>query len=76
LLLFKNIRLFFLGSDDFPAEAKLAAARALNDTLENGWQGFEIGARFPLESIAEAHEAVEEGKVTGRVVLSVGSEES
>jgi NADPH2:quinone reductase len=76
LLLFKNIRLFFLGSDDFPAEAKLAAARALNDTLESGWQGFEIGARFPLELIAEAHEAVEEGKVTGRVVLSVRSEES
>lgn len=25
-LVFKNIRLFFLGSDDFPAEAKTAAA--------------------------------------------------
>jgi NADPH:quinone reductase len=75
LLLFKNIRLFFLGSDDFSVEAKLAAARALNDALESGWPGFEIGARFPLESIAEAHEAVEEGKVSGRVVLSVGAEE-
>jgi NADPH2:quinone reductase len=75
-LLFKNIRLFLVGSDDFPAEARLAAARALNDTLESGWPGFEIGARFPLESIAEAHEAVEEGKVSGRVVLSVGTEES
>jgi NADPH2:quinone reductase len=76
LLLFKNIRLFFLGSDDFPAEAKLAAARALNDALESGWPGFEIGARFSLESIAEAHEAVEKRTVTGHVVLSIGAGQS
>ncbi len=33
-LVFKNVRLFFLGSDDFTAAAKMAAARALNETLE------------------------------------------
>jgi NADPH:quinone reductase len=73
-LVFKNIRLFFLGSDDFPIEAKLAAARALNDALESDWPGFEIEARYPLESIAEAHEAVEKRKVSGRVVLSLRAE--
>jgi NADPH2:quinone reductase len=73
-LVFKNIRLFFLGSDDFPAEAKQAAARALNETLEGGWPGFEIEARFPLESIAQAHEAIEERKVSGRVVLNLQAE--
>jgi NADPH2:quinone reductase len=26
-MVFKNIRLFFLGSDDFPKEAKMQAAR-------------------------------------------------
>jgi NADPH2:quinone reductase len=70
-LVFKNVRLFFLGSDDFPAEAKMAAARALNEALEGVWPGFEIEARFPLEKIAEAHEAIEERKVSGRVVLSL-----
>src|SRR5215831_6055050 len=33
-LVFKNIRLYFLGSDDFPPAAKAAAAHALNDALE------------------------------------------
>jgi NADPH2:quinone reductase len=70
-LAFKNVRLFFLGSDDFPAEAKLAAARGLNEALEGAWPGFDIEARFPLERIAEAHEAIEERKVSGRVVLSL-----
>ena len=70
-LVFKNVRLFFLGSDDFPAEAKESAARGLNEILEGEWPGFEVEARFPLESIAEAHEAVEERKVSGRVVVNL-----
>jgi NADPH:quinone reductase len=74
-LVFKNARLFFLGSDDFPAEAKLAAARALNEALEGGWPGFKVEVPYPLESIAEAHEAVEERTVSGRVVLSLRVEE-
>ena len=37
LMVFKNLRVFFLGSDDFPAEAKVAATRDLNGTLEAGW---------------------------------------
>jgi len=74
-LVFKNLRLFFLGSDDFPPAAKAAAARALNEALEGEWPGFEIEARFPLESIAEAHGAVEGRKVSGRVILSIGGEE-
>ena len=36
-LAFKNVRLFFLGSDDFPAEAKVAAAHRLNEILEGEW---------------------------------------
>jgi NADPH2:quinone reductase len=75
-LVFKNIRLFFLGSDDFPAAAKMAAATALNQIMEGGWPGFEIEGRFPLESIAEAHEAIEGRKVLGRVVLNLRGEES
>jgi NADPH2:quinone reductase len=68
---FKNVSVCFLGSDDFPDEAKKAAAVALNDALEGGWPGFEIGARLPLESIATAHEWVEQRGRPGRVVLNL-----
>ena len=74
-LVFKNIRLFFLGSDDFPPGAKVAAARALNEALEGEWPGFEVEARFPLGSIAEAYGAIEGRKVSGRVILSIRGDE-
>jgi NADPH2:quinone reductase len=68
-LVFKNIRVFFLGSDDFPKEAKLQAARDLNAALQAGWPGFEIGERIPLVEIARAHELVEHPVRRGRVIL-------
>jgi NADPH2:quinone reductase len=70
-LVFKNVRVFFLGSDDFPAEAKAAAAEGLNAALKAGWSGFEIGGRFPLSAIAEAHEYIEKRRGTGRVVVTL-----
>lgn len=66
---FKNIRVYFLGSDDFPPEAKAAAARDLNAALAGGWPGFEIAHRFALAEIVEAHKYLEEQRGTGRVVL-------
>ncbi len=70
-LVFKNVRMFFLGSDDFPAKAKATAAAELNEALAGEWPGLEIAERFPLNSIAEAHEFVERRKGSGRVVVSV-----
>lgn len=70
-LVFKNARLFFLGSDDFPEEAKLAAALGLNAALEGEWIGLEVEARYSLTSIAEAHEAVEQRTVSGRVLVTL-----
>jgi NADPH2:quinone reductase len=72
LLVFKNIRLFFLGSDDFPKDAKISAARDLNGALEAGWPGFGIAERLPLSEIARAHELVEHPTRSGRVVLTLG----
>jgi NADPH:quinone reductase len=69
-MVFKNIRLFFLGSDDFPLEAKLDAARDINAALEAGWSGFEIADRIPLAEIARAHELVEHPTRPGRIVLN------
>jgi NADPH2:quinone reductase len=71
LLVFKNIRLFFLGSDDFPQEAKIAATRDLNGALAAGWPGFEVGERIPLAEIARAHELVDHPARPGRVVVIV-----
>jgi len=70
-MVFKNIRLFFLGSDDFPKEAKISAARDLNRALEAGWPGFEISERIPLAEIARAHELVEHPLRPGRVVVTL-----
>jgi NADPH2:quinone reductase len=70
-MVFKNIRLFFLGSDDFPKDAKISAARDLNSALEAGWSGFEIAERVPLSDIARAHELVEHPTRPGRVVVTV-----
>jgi len=68
-MVFKNIRVFFLGSDDFPKEAKMQAALDLSAALEAGWPGFEIGERIPLADIARAHELVEHPARRGRVVV-------
>jgi NADPH:quinone reductase len=69
LMVFKNVRLFFLGSDDFSTEEKITATRDLNAALRGGWSGFEIGERLQLTEIARAHELVEHPTRTGRVVL-------
>jgi len=69
LMVFKNIRVFFLGSDDFPKEAKIAATRDLNAALEAGWTGFEIAERIPLSEIARAHELAEHPVRRGRIVV-------
>jgi NADPH:quinone reductase len=70
-MVFQNIRLFFLGSDDFPPEAKAEAARDINAALEAGWSGFVIGERIPLAEIARAHELAERPEHPGRVVVMV-----
>jgi NADPH2:quinone reductase len=70
-LVFKNVRIFFLGSDDFPSEVKMEAAQDLNAAFEAGWAGFEIAERIPLAEIAKAHELVEHPIRRGRVVVTL-----
>lgn len=70
-LVFGNARIFFVGSDDVTAGAKVEAALAVNEALEAGWEGLEIAERFPLDEIAEAHEAVEHPTKAGRVVVTI-----
>ena len=60
-----------LGSDDFPAKEKDLAARDINGALEAGWLGPVIAERVALAEIARAHEWVEQGKIRGRVVVTI-----
>ena len=70
-LVFSNASVCFIGSDDVPMEAKLAAARAINQSLESGWQGLAIAATFPLDEITAAHKFVEHPIRAGRVVVTI-----
>ncbi len=70
-LVFKNVRVFFLGSDDFPLDAKREAAQDLNEAIQQGWVGLPVGARFALEDVAEAHTFIEERQGPGRIVVTI-----
>ena len=58
-LVFVNARIFFVGSDGVPTEAKTEATRDINQALEAGWRGLDIAEFVPLAQIARAHELVE-----------------
>jgi NADPH:quinone reductase len=70
-LVFVNARLFFVGSDDVPAEAKIEATRDVTKALESGWKGLDIAEIVPLDQIAHAHELVEHPAKPGRVIVSI-----
>jgi NADPH2:quinone reductase len=70
-LVFMNARIFFVGSDDVPADAKIEATRAINHALAAGWQGLDIAEIVPLDEIARAHELVEHPVKPGRVVVAI-----
>jgi NADPH:quinone reductase len=70
-LVFVNARLFFVGSDDVPVEAKIEATRDINKALEAGWKGLDIAEIVPLDQIARAHELVEHPVKPGRVIVAI-----
>jgi NADPH2:quinone reductase len=69
-LVFINARVFFIGSDDVPRQAKREATQAINQALAAGWQGLDIAGNFPLADIAKAHEFVEHPTRSGRVTVT------
>lgn len=73
-LVFKNVQVNFLGSDDFTPTQKAQAALDLTAALEGGWTGYPIAHRFALEDVALAHLAVEGGSPGGRVILELAAE--
>ena len=72
-LVFVNARIFFVGSDDVPADAKTVATRDINKAFEAGWQGQDIAEIVPLAQIAHAHELVEHPSKPGRIIVAVAA---
>ena len=70
-LVFVNARIFFVGRDNVPAEAKIDATRGINLALEVGWKGLDIAEIVPLDQIARAHELVEHPTKPGRVIVAI-----
>jgi len=69
-LLWANVTIRLLGSDDFPAAAKREAASALTTAARDGALSIPIGEPLPLDRIAEAHDRVDAG-ARERVLISL-----
>jgi NADPH2:quinone reductase len=72
-MLFNNLSIRLLGSDDFPQAAKDAAARDLTDAAAQSALSVNVAEVVPLERIAAAHELIESGRTAGRVLVSLPS---
>ena len=72
-LLFANVTLRLLGSDDFSPEAKQQAGRDLSAAAEVGALRIPVAPAHPLAEIAAAHDHVDNGPRNGRVVLAIPS---
>jgi NADPH2:quinone reductase len=70
-MLFANVTIRLLGSDDFPQDAKDAAARDLTTAAAESALSIPVGDVFPLDRIAGAHELIESGRPSGRVLVSL-----
>jgi NADPH2:quinone reductase len=69
-MLFANLTIRLLGSDDFPPMAKRQAADDLTTAARQGAIAIPIGDPLPLDRIAEAHDRVDVG-VRPRVLVSI-----
>jgi NADPH:quinone reductase len=67
----KNVRLRFFIVYNLSPEDRMRAVRDLSHYLDTNSLVHLIGARLLLARIAEAHELVEQGRVTGNVVLEI-----
>src|SRR2546421_3550593 len=71
-MLFANLTIQLLGSDDFPRAAKRQAAVDLTNAAREGALSIATGDPMPLDPIAEAHDRVDAG-TRERVLLAVPS---
>jgi NADPH:quinone reductase len=70
-MLFANVTIRLLGSDDFPQDAKDAAARDLTNAAAASGLSVPVAETVPLARIAAAHELIESGAAAGRVLVAI-----
>lgn len=69
-MLFDNVTIRLLGSDDFPAAAKRQAATDLTTAAREGKLSIPVGEPFDLADAAKAHDRVDQG-ARDRVLLTI-----
>jgi NADPH:quinone reductase len=69
-MLFKNVTIRLLGSDDFPSDAKQQAAADLTAAADGGALAIAIDTPMPLEDAAQAHDLVDAG-ARRRILLEI-----
>lgn len=69
-MLFQNLTIRLLGSDDFPLSAKQQAAVDLTEAARQGALSIPINTMLPLADAAAAHDLVDAG-ARGRVLLDL-----
>jgi NADPH:quinone reductase len=70
-MLFANVTLRLLGSDDFSPEAKQQAAADLTAAARAGALNMPVAPAHPLAEIAAAHDHVDTGPRNGRVLVAI-----
>jgi NADPH2:quinone reductase len=74
-LLFNNVTIRLVGSDDLSADEERRAVAAITACLEAGALRPHIAQRFPLREIAAAHEMLEGSHAPGHIILDIVEEE-
>lgn len=70
-MLFANVTLRLLGSDDFSAEAKQKAGADLTAAAQTGALRIPAAPAYPLAQIAAAHDHVDHGPRNGRILVAI-----
>jgi NADPH2:quinone reductase len=75
-LLFANVTLRLLGSDDFSVEAKQQAAADLTAAAQHGALTVDVAPVYPITNVAAAHDHVDNGPRNGRIVVAIPTSKS
>jgi NADPH2:quinone reductase len=70
--LVNNITVKFMLVYELTTEARTRAIEDITRLMQAGRLTHNVAATFPLADIVKAHEAVEQGKAIGNVVIEVG----
>ena len=71
-LMYKNVDLRLVLVYNMPQKAKQNACKDIRQATDDGKLKHTIAARFPLDQLAAAHEAVESGICIGNIVVEIG----